>query len=189
MCPSIFGVNFPGQNAQSCRAVCTKTLAVRGYHRATGGYFIYASTDIKFINEEYESPVAQILGTSELLSSCPIPRLPTLKLMGYGVMFPDFEIKKLHLPCIQNILGVRRGHVELTLRGLRSLDIEIYMRDRLIHASFRDFLLSRATHCHVDSEERTYTTLRDVLFPSLQVFGPSYLCLAAFDRPVPHHLE
>jgi len=129
----------------------------------SGGYFIYASTIIKFINEEYFSPVArldQILGTSnassesnpfaeldqlyiQILSSYPNPHLPMLKLiLGYAVMSPVLRSRTLFLPSIQDIVDLVPGQMELTLRGLRSLVSVPYViphhEPHLIHASFRD---------------------------------------------------
>ena len=144
--------------------------------RKSDGYFIYASTVIKFIDEEYESPVArldQILGTSnspselnpfaeldqlyiQILSSYPTPRLPMLKLiLGYMVIFPVLTNKGLYLPSIEDILDLAPGHMELTLRGLRSLVSFIHERPSLIHTSFGDFLLdrARAKHHHINSDE------------------------------------
>jgi len=153
------------------------------------GYFIYASTVIKFIDEEYESPAArldQVLSTSnssldrnpfaeldqlyiQILSSYPTSHLPMLKqILGYAVMTPLLESRGLHLPSIEAILDLAPGQIELTLRRLQSLaSITVFsfssIVPRLIHASFGDFLLDRfrAKQYHIDSEEWLYASFRD----------------------------
>ena len=151
----------------------------------SGGYFIYASTVIKFIDEEHFSPVAQlaqVLGTSnasaesnpfaeldqlyiQVLSSYPTSGLPMLKLiLGHLAMAPIFT----YLPSIEDILDLAPGQMKLTLRGVRSLVSYkvtvsyVQSRPRLIHASFGDFLLdrTRAKYYHIDFEEWIYSMFR-----------------------------
>ena len=167
----------------------------------SGGYFIYASTVTKFIDEEYYSPVARldhIFGTSnssselnpfaeldqlyiQILSSYPIPDLHVLKLiLGFAVMSPVLRSRSLFpfFPSIEDILGLAPGQVELTLRGLRSLvsstAIHDYKYPHLIHASFGDFLLdkARAKDYHIDSEEWIYTTFRYVFTLACKSLDP-----------------
>ena len=144
----------------------------------SGGYFIYASTVIKFIDEEYESPATQldqILVTSnssselnpfaeldqlyiQILSSYPTSKLPMLKqILGHAIMSPVFNDKKLSLPFIHDILDLAPGMMEQTLRGLRSLvSVDFPLKSfrikepiaTLIHASFGDFLLDQARAKH-----------------------------------------
>ena len=154
------------------------------------GYFIYASTLIKFIDEEYFSPAArldQVLGTSnssvfhselnpfaeldqlytQILSSYPKSQLPMLKLiLGYVVM-PFIGRTGDYLP-IEDILNLPPGQMKLTLRGLRSL-VSFWRLSQtpvLIHASFGDFLLdkARSKDYHIDSEEWIYTVFRPAFF-------------------------
>ena len=155
--------------------------------RKSGGYFIYASTVIKFIDEEFFSPVArldQVLGSSgssselnpfaeldklyiQILSSCPTFQLPMLKhILGHVIMSPVFDDRGMSLPFVQDILDLAPGQMELALRGLRSLvslsSSSFYEEPRLIHASFGDFLVdrARAKHYHIDVEEWIYTSFR-----------------------------
>jgi len=165
----------------------------------SGGYFIYASTVIKFIDEEYFSPVArldQVLGTSnssselnpfaeldqlyiQILSAYPISQLPTLKhILGHVIMSPDFKVMNLYLPSIEDILDLAPGQMDLTLRGLRSLvsfTFPAFCRElTLIHASFADFLLdrARATHYHIDVEVWINTTFRCAFSLACSLLGP-----------------
>jgi len=154
----------------------------------SGGYFIYASTVIKFIEEEYESPAARldlVLGPSnssselnpfaeldqlyiQILSSYPPLHLPMLKLiLGHMVMSPFFARKGLYTPSIEHILDLATEQIHMQLRGLRSLVSNTTSRKtRLIHASFGDLLLdrARAKHFHIDSEEWIYTMFRSAFF-------------------------
>ena len=136
----------------------------------SGGYFIYASTVIQFIDEEYFScteRLDQVLGTLnnphsdsdstpfaeldklyiQVLSTCPRSRLCLLKnILGFLLFAEEYA----ELCSIEQWFGLERGQVRLTLRGLHSIIIflqerGITLRDgtwlRSIHASFLDFLL------------------------------------------------
>ena len=114
----------------------------------SGGYFIYASTIIKFIDEEDFSPTAclgQVLDTCnpplnstlfseldklylQILSLCPTSNLPILKyvlgcivvpLLGYDRTTPAGIL--MDMDVIEAFLGLPRGHAKLILRRLRSL--------------------------------------------------------------------
>ena len=138
----------------------------------SGGYFIYAATVIKYVDEEYFScpdRLDQVLGISaalhgpaempfaeldklycSVLSACPKPRLPLLKrILGF---LQDYA----KVSNIEAFLGLRPGEVKLILRGLRSI-VAVDTRGglRSFHASFLDFLLdpTRAKGYHVDIEE------------------------------------
>jgi len=141
----------------------------------SGGYFIYASTVIKFIDEEYFSPpeqLDQVLNHSisapdltpfaeldklysQILSSCPTRQIPLLKrILGYAV-FPSRARGIDHLAAF---LRVSPGKIKLTLRGLRSLVSKFegsLSPLKLWHASFSDFLLNevRAGVYYIDSAE------------------------------------
>jgi len=161
------------------------------------GYFIYASTVIKFIDEEYFSPAArldQVLGKSgssvfhwesnpfaeldqlyiQILSSSPTSRHPMLRLvLGYAIFPGCFNLWVRHLHCIEDLLPL--GQMKLPLRGLRSLvSFEGYFQlPTLVHASFGDFLLdkARAKDYHMSFEEWNYLAFCHA-FP----FGCRALC-------------
>ena len=168
--------------------------------RKSEGYFLYASTVINFIDEEFFSPVDrlnQVLGTSDssvfpkesnpfakldrlymqILSSYPASRHPILKsILGYVVMSAVFSARGMYLPFIGIILDLAPGQMELTLRGMRSL-VSFVLHSKepsLFHASFGDFLLDkgRAKHYHVDSEEWIYTTFRHAFSLACRSLGP-----------------
>ena len=118
--------------------------------RKSGGYFIYASTVVQFVDEEGFSPaerLVQVLNSSNssispsdsapfaelnklylrILSSCPGSKLSTLKhILGY-ILVPSLSratwIWKIDLDInvIETFLRIPRGEVKLILRGLRSL--------------------------------------------------------------------
>ena len=150
----------------------------------SGGYFIYASTVIKFIDEENLSPAErldQILNGSnsaispsdpgpfseldklylQILLSCPSSKIPILKLiLGYAELSDAY----LTVAELEALFGLPRGQVKLLLRGLRSLVsfTEWYggsVTVRLDHASFGDFLhdKERSGVYYVDVQEWVYT--------------------------------
>ena len=150
----------------------------------SGGYFVYASTVVKFIDEESFSPTdrldevvngpnSAILPSEsgpfaeldklyiQILSSCPSSKIPILKLiLGYA------ELSGFYLTAaeLEALFGLPRGQVKLLLRGLRSL-VSITewhhgsVMVRLNHASFGDFLhdKERSGVYHVDFQEWVYT--------------------------------
>jgi len=139
--------------------------AIERIAKKSGGYFIYASTVIKFVDEEYFSPperLDQVLNHSissttpdstpfaeldklysQILSSCPKSQLPLLKcILGYVV----FNSWRRGIDHIAVFLRLSPGKVKLTLRGLRSLVSFEGSSDplELVHGSFGDFLLDEA---------------------------------------------
>ncbi|KAJ7041308.1 hypothetical protein C8F04DRAFT_156397 [Mycena alexandri] len=130
----------------------------------SSGYFIYASTVIKFIDDKNYRPtrrLAAIEDTPVTHSQSPFAALDTLytQILSGTPENPDL-VPILRVICnfslepwqIDELLGLDSGDVKLALRGLRSL-----IRDEknhknvnfgltFIHASFGDFLndLSRA---------------------------------------------
>ena len=141
----------------------------------SGGYFIYAATVIKYVDEEYFScldRLDQVLGNSAIqhdpeempfaeldrlysnvLSRSPKTQLPLLKrVLGFLQAYVDASN-------IEIFLGLRRGQINLMLRGLRSIvavDLHAGIRSiRSFHASFLDFLFdpARSKSYHVDIEE------------------------------------
>jgi len=164
--------------------------------RKSGGYFIYASTVIKFIDEENFSPadrLDQILDTFnstvlpsesapfaeldnlylQILSSYPTSKLPMFKrILGY-VVFTSADDIVISVDNIEACFRLPRGQVKLMLRGLRSL---ISFRDfcfHLNHASFGDFLLDqeRSKNYHVDSEEWRYSAFCDAFSLGCNMLG------------------
>jgi len=141
--------------------------------RQSEGYFIYASTVIKFVDEEFFSPAArldQVLSKSDssvfhselnpfaeldqlyiqILSSSPTSQLPTLKLVLGSVIVSSFVDPQIFYRTSMRDL-FPRGEMKLTLRGLRSLVSfvsfelgEWFPAYTLVHASFGDFLLDKA---------------------------------------------
>ena len=150
--------------------------AIQRIVRKSGGYFIYASTVIRFTDEEYFEPperLDQVLNHSisstvpdstpfaeldklyiQILSSCPKPQIPFLKcILGYAV----FNFNPRGIGHIASFLHLSPGKVKLALRGLRSIVSFEGTREplKLMHASFGDFLAdgARAGTYHIDSGE------------------------------------
>ena len=169
----------------------------------SGGYFIYASTVIKFIDEEFFSPVDrldQVLNNSnstvapldsalfaeldklyiQILSCCPKSQMPLLKrILGFTV-FNDSNPRGIgHIAAF---LRLSLGQVKLTLRGLRSLVSFEGMWEslKIMHASFRDFLEdeARAGIYHIDAEGWWHAQFCDAL--SLGINSPHLLSGLAF---------
>jgi len=137
----------------------------------SGGYFIYAATVIKYVDEEYFSCLERldkVLGTSaahydpeempfaeldrlysNVLSACPKSQLPLLKrVLAFLGACPKVS-------SIEAFLGLRPGQLSLTLRGLRSIvDVDVGHLSSF-HASFLDFLFdpARAKDYRVDLEQ------------------------------------
>ena len=140
--------------------------------KKAGGYFIYAATVIKYVDEEYFSCVDrldQVLGSlaahydpeetpfaeidrlySDVLSTCPKSHLPHLK---RALAFID---EHPYISAVEEFLSLRPGQLSLALRGLRSI-VAVDDRDRIssFHASFIDFLFdpARAKEYYVDLEK------------------------------------
>jgi len=163
----------------------------------SGGYFIYAATVIKYVDEEYfscldrldhvlstsaahhdpaEMPFAEIDRLySNVLSRCPKSQLPLLKRVL------DFLPDNADAPNIEVFLGLRPGQINLILRGLRSIiDVDGTGGLRSFHASFLDFLFdpTRAKDYHIDIEQshannfhRVFFKLVDSSMPVLQPPG------------------
>ena len=173
------------------------TRVIEEIANKSGGYFIYAATAIKYIDEEYFSCLErldEVLGTSgthhdpeqkpfaeldrlysSVLSASPKSRLPLLKrILGF---LPAFA----RVSDVEVFLGLRPGQVNLTLRGLRSIvHLEVGGRLRSFHASFPDFLFdpARAGDYHVDIEQwhadnfhRVFSLANGSMAPVLQAQG------------------
>jgi len=135
---------------------------VRLLAKQSDGYFIYASTVLKYVDEECYYPVKRLQEVLEIsqsgsevfeeldklyrqiLSTC--PRTDSLLRIFETLLFthpvaPD----ALTVEMVEAILNLSRGEVVSTLRGLHSvLKIHKYpvgiTHITLFHASFRDFL-------------------------------------------------
>ncbi|KAF7377537.1 NACHT domain-containing protein [Mycena sanguinolenta] len=129
----------------------------------SSGYFIYASTAIKFIDDKNSRPTERlelILGTKEADDESPFAALDQLytQILSQAHAQPrllrilNVVVAKLKLTLgqIEQLLGLEQGDVQLTLRGLQSV---LSMEDPLgtpgsdytsliifHHASFYDFL-------------------------------------------------
>jgi len=137
--------------------------------KRSGGYFIYASTVVKFVDEENFRPIErlnQVLGVSnssshpdsaafaeldklytEILTLCPRSNIPLLKrILGYRALARRFSFP--FIPLIEKDLGLQPGQIKLTLRQLHSIvSFESHITGeesvpllQFIHASFLDFL-------------------------------------------------
>ena len=166
--------------------------------RKSEGYFIYASTVIKFIDEEGFSPVDRLHQVLDIYNSAtllpdsapfaeldklylqilsyPTFRLPILKRTLGFVVSPAAE--RLSLAEIETLLCLPRGQVKLLLRGLRSFVSFNERRDGNLtihpnHASFGDFLRDeeRSKDYHVDLEDWVYTAFCDALSLSCDILG------------------
>ena len=146
----------------------------------SGGYFIYAATVIKYVDEEYfpcldrldqvlgasaarchdheETPFAELDRLySSVLSICPKSRLPHLKRVL------AFIRDRPHVSTMEEFLGLRPGELTLILRGLRSI-VAVDDKGRLysFHASFLDFLFdpARAKEYYIDVEQCYHELVR-----------------------------
>lgn len=144
----------------------------------SGGYYILPSTVMKYIDEEYFSPVArldQVLGTTgsdsqpfaeldklymHVLSSCR-DRPLLQRILGFPL-----SRNSTHLYMIEDMLRLQPGQGALTLRGLHSLLFVSHSRPvEFFHASFGDFLADkhRSQDFHVDRLRWERDILRNVL--------------------------
>ncbi|KAJ6587259.1 hypothetical protein B0H10DRAFT_2333974 [Mycena sp. CBHHK59/15] len=118
----------------------------------SSGYFIYASTVIKFVDNKNFRPVQQLAAVESLAGSYfespfgALDELYTQILSAVPVRSRLLAILRVHahlqldVTDTEKLLGLEPGDIQLTLRGLHSVvDVEenwIYFH----HASFRDFL-------------------------------------------------
>ncbi|KAJ7618006.1 hypothetical protein FB45DRAFT_216791 [Roridomyces roridus] len=138
----------------------------------SSGYFIYAATVIKFVDDKYFRPTEQleiIMNTNshasdvspfesldqlyrQILSQVLIRHRPRLLNILYLLFLPDLSkpycptLSHLTISHIAQLLHLDAGDIRLTLRGLHSvLDIADANSDSIAprHASFRDFLISK----------------------------------------------
>ncbi|KAF8064907.1 hypothetical protein FPV67DRAFT_1450767 [Lyophyllum atratum] len=118
------------------------------------GYFIYASTLVRFIDQEWTSPLEQLdivlKGTPgsdafeeldklyhQILSTIPDRDITVLKTVLSAVLLARDPTLKL----IGDLFLLETGQVSITLRGLQSVVRDIGLGGHVpIHTSFRDFL-------------------------------------------------
>ncbi|KAJ7874205.1 hypothetical protein B0H14DRAFT_2718556 [Mycena olivaceomarginata] len=120
----------------------------------SSGYFIYASTVIKFIDDRNFRPTERL----QRLQECPslespfnaldqlysqilstVPARPRLLSILRALPFFNFELRTSH---VDQLLELEPGDVQLVLRGLHSI-ISVPEGDsyiKILHASFQDFL-------------------------------------------------
>ncbi|KAJ7248317.1 hypothetical protein C8J57DRAFT_1014236, partial [Mycena rebaudengoi] len=126
----------------------------------SSGYFIYAATVIKFVDDRNFRPTEQLealQGASHLESSLSaldqlymqilstVPSCHRLLPILRTLEFFEFQ---LHAGGIEQLLELKPGDVQLILRGLHSIlsipepedDNDRWQRISVHHASFRDFL-------------------------------------------------
>ncbi|KAJ7804339.1 hypothetical protein B0H14DRAFT_2527353 [Mycena olivaceomarginata] len=119
--------------------------------KKSSGYFIYASTVIKFIDDKHYRPTRRLVVIEDTPATysqspfaaldalyrqilCAIPEtpnlVPILRVIRHFILWSDQ---------IEELLGLESGDVELALRDLHSVISYIYSPS-FIHASFGDFL-------------------------------------------------
>jgi len=133
----------------------------------SGGYFIYASTVLKYVDEEYSSCIDRLREILELLNSSAFADLDKLYTQILSI-YPDTDLllrvlggllapisariilnDREWVESLQAILGLHPGQVEHIFRGLHSvLDIQVsavhILRVEPFHASFPQFLFDEA---------------------------------------------
>ncbi|KAJ7880937.1 hypothetical protein B0H13DRAFT_1630200, partial [Mycena leptocephala] len=149
----------------------------------SSGYFIYASTVIKFIDDEYSRPTERLAAVqnltptdsdapfealdqvyTQILSGVPLRFHSKLRDILCHAFFSRWR-KKLTFLQIERLLELQPGDIRLILRGLHSV-LEIGP-DKISahHASFLDFLQDpqRSSIFHID--------LGNVACPVLKIFS------------------
>ncbi|KAF8069270.1 hypothetical protein FPV67DRAFT_1116028 [Lyophyllum atratum] len=146
--------------------------------KRSDGYFIYAATLVRFVDQEYLSPVEQlkiILNPSP--SNC--RAFGELDGLYHQVLatIPDTKAMKVvlgaillgvYLADITELFCLQPGQVSTIQRGLLCV---IFMEDRIhglghpIHKSFPDFVFdpARSGHFHIDPEAMEAQTVRTML--------------------------
>ncbi|KAF8079353.1 hypothetical protein FPV67DRAFT_113445 [Lyophyllum atratum] len=150
--------------------------------KRSDGYFIYASTIIRYVDEEYYSPIERLdtvlNASSSSLESGPFDELDILyrkvlssscrnldllkRILGYILAGP----KPLNTGgAITEILRLKPGQLSLTLRGLHSILCYESPLDEIFpfHTSFSDFIFDprRAGIFHVDPQTNYNLIFRD----------------------------
>jgi hypothetical protein len=120
----------------------------------SSGYFIYASTIIKFVDDKKFRPterLAIITGITEPLSESPFASLDQLYIQILSQVNAPPQLLKILMVIaahiilspahMEQLLGLEQGDVQLALCGLHSVISEDPRELDFHHASFRDFLL------------------------------------------------
>ncbi|KAJ6525214.1 hypothetical protein B0H19DRAFT_1199523, partial [Mycena capillaripes] len=133
----------------------------------SSGYFIYATTVIKFVGDKHFRPTARlkiITDGTETSFQSPFGALDQLYTQILSAVPPPHN----HLVAILRvvILGMEPGDAELSLRGLHSVvQRNEWEKLEIIHASFRDFLSnpSRAGSFYVRDSAGLQNLARSIL--------------------------
>ncbi|KAF8069265.1 hypothetical protein FPV67DRAFT_1669280 [Lyophyllum atratum] len=146
--------------------------------KRSDGYFIYAATLVRFVDQEYLSPVEQL---NIVLNSSPLNRnaFGELDRLYHQVLatHPDTKTVKVvlrailsgvELECIAELFGLQPGQVSIIRRALLCL---INMEDKKhsigypIHKSFFDFIFdpARSGNFHIDPKAMQAQTTRAML--------------------------
>ncbi|KAJ7889348.1 hypothetical protein B0H14DRAFT_3711113 [Mycena olivaceomarginata] len=137
----------------------------------SSGYFIYASTVIKFIDDPYSCPIEQLdiirklpkdLGTDRPFAALDqlytqiLSRVPArFRARLLDILCVNSEHARLQLHEIEYLLGLEPGDVALTCRALHSLLDLDRNGIRTYHASFGDYLRDpdRSLSFHVGQKQ------------------------------------
>ncbi|KAJ7827653.1 hypothetical protein B0H14DRAFT_1228225 [Mycena olivaceomarginata] len=142
--------------------------------RKSSGYFVYASTVVKFVDDKYFYPIDRLRAVVELSqtpSEAPFAALDQLYIQILSGVPPRFHLTLgdilqgcALLPWltsneIEKLLELRPGVVHLILRGLHSV-IDVTGKVSAYHASFWDFLQDpqRSSIFHLKLENRMNVT-------------------------------
>ncbi|KAJ7925057.1 NACHT domain-containing protein, partial [Mycena leptocephala] len=150
----------------------------------SSGYFVYASTVIKFIDDKFFRPTDRLEAIRsmtpidaddapfealdqlymQILSKVPARFHPKLCDILYCALFTSL-CKGLSFPQIECLLELQPGDVRLILRGLHSvLEINSHVIS-VHHASFLDFLKDqqRSSNFHIHLDNRRKEAVRSVV--------------------------
>ncbi|KAJ6470762.1 hypothetical protein C8R47DRAFT_751222 [Mycena vitilis] len=143
---------------------------IGGLVRKSSGYFIYASTVIKFIDDKYSRPTEQleaVQNLSNIDSDSPFAALDQLYIQILSGVPARFRCRLrdilVFLPrtveprYVDLIFEMEPGETELILRPLRSvIDVDSRGNISACHASFHDFLQNprRSSDFHPDLKNR-----------------------------------
>ncbi|KAJ7827683.1 hypothetical protein B0H14DRAFT_2516922 [Mycena olivaceomarginata] len=148
---------------------------LKGLVRKSSGYFVYASTVVKFVDDKYFHPIDRLRAVVELSqtpSEVPFAALDQLYIQILSGVPPQFRLtlgdilqgcvllwNTLTSDEIEKLLELRPGVVHLILHGLHSV-IDVTGAVYAYHASFWDFLQDpqRSSIFHLKLENRMNVT-------------------------------
>ncbi|KAJ7755426.1 hypothetical protein B0H16DRAFT_715057 [Mycena metata] len=170
----------------------------------SSGYFVYASTVIKFVDDPYSRPDEQLEIIQNLKPTqhdAPFEALDKLYHQILSVVRPQFHSRLLCIlqcvahnhgldpPQLDYILGLKPGDTKLILRGLHSV-LKVPSNDEgwsisFHHTSFLDFLQAqeRSLNFHLSGEsclkvaQAILTAASDESIPRPEGFNPWYVYL------------